>query len=108
VYDRLNSIDVSMSYVTSLNIAKEMKRGTKLLPTDHIRKGNVIRIIGDNVSMRVGVKEERQHHHGKMLNYFGSVVLVNDFSTQRGSDLLSDLWRVSRELFYFIRFEVLH
>jgi hypothetical protein len=40
--------------------------------------GKRIRLVGDNVNLTVGVRDERSNRHGKQLNYFGSAALIHD------------------------------
>jgi len=87
VYDRLNAQGISLSYVSALNIEREMKVAVKKELITAIKQDSTLRLIGDNVNVRVGVKDERSKNHGKMLNYFGNVALINNFPFTKSMSL---------------------
>ena len=54
---------------------------------DAIKCGKRVRLVGDNLNMTVGVRDERFDRHGKMLHYFGSAILIHDFTFPSASHI---------------------
>jgi len=52
-----------------------------------VRSGKSFRLVGDNVNLSVGVRDERADRHGKLLNYFGSAALVYDLNFPAASHI---------------------
>lgn len=79
VYDRLNTLGMSLSYNSSLNLIKDCNVAVHRKLCKAIVERKQVSIVGDNINMKVGVRDERIGHSSKMLNYFGCAIHVNDF-----------------------------
>ena len=80
VFDRLQVIRVSTSYQTALKIIEEIGHHNNDTMVKGIKDGHNIRIVGDNINVKMGVKYERSDHHGNMLNWFASAVILQETS----------------------------
>ena len=75
----------------SLNILNNLSSCTHQRLINEIKKGKYVRLVGDNLNLKIGTKDERSSRQGKMINYFASVALVYDFnrSTQTPQSLMN-------------------
>ena len=69
-----------MSYSTSLNILYNLSSCTHQRLISEIKEGKCVRLVGDNLNLKIGAKDERSSRQGKMINCFASVALVYDFN----------------------------
>jgi hypothetical protein len=80
MFDRLEPVGVCLSYCCTERLIESIRTDFDSSLVDAVRNGKRIRLVGDNVNMTVGVRDERADRHGKQLNYFGSAALVHDFN----------------------------
>lgn len=74
VYDRLNHVNMCISYPGTLSLITEIS-STHTVPLQKwIADGAVIKFWGDNVNMKQHVRDERSDHQGQMLNTFSVLV----------------------------------
>ena len=71
---------MSTSYQTALKIIEEIGHHNNDTVVKGIKDGHNIRIVGDNINVKMGVKYERSDHHGNMLNWFASAVILQETS----------------------------
>jgi hypothetical protein len=73
---------VTTSYTGANRIIEEVGKHNHDEVVEFVREGGKIRLIGDNISIHVGVKHERLNHHSNMLNWFASAIITqgNTFS----------------------------
>ena len=72
MFDRLNALGITMSYSTSLNILYNLSSCTHQRLISEIKEGKCVRLVGDNLNLKIGTKNERSSRQGKMINYFAS------------------------------------
>lgn len=70
------------SYTGASRIIDEVGKHNHDEIVDFVRDGGKIRLIGDNINIHVGVKNQRLNHHSNMLNWFASAIITqsNPFS----------------------------
>jgi hypothetical protein len=76
VYDRLRLLGICLTYDTTTTLLDNLKGDYNKLIVEAVKAGKKIRFVGDNVNFKVGVRDERSGHHGKLMHYFGSAVLI--------------------------------
>jgi hypothetical protein len=45
---------------------------------DHVKRGKRLRLVGDNVDVKIGVKHERKDKHDHLVHWFGSLALLDE------------------------------
>ncbi|KAK3102170.1 hypothetical protein FSP39_009302 [Pinctada imbricata] len=76
VFDRLNVMGITGSYASANRLVEEIGKHHQDRVVDKIKDGFPIRIIGDNLNVKLGVRHERGDYHGTMYNWFSSAVIV--------------------------------
>jgi len=79
VFDRLEPVGICLSYCCTERVIDGIRVDFDKSVVEAVKEGKTIRLVGDNVNLSVGVRDERSNRHGKMLNYFGSAVLIHKF-----------------------------
>ena len=62
-----------MSHRTSLNILYNLSSCTHQRLISEIKECKCVRLVGDNLNLKIGTKDERSSRQGKMINYFASL-----------------------------------
>ena len=108
-FDRLEPTGVCLCYTRSQHLIDGIRGDFDAKVIEAVRNGKNIRLVGDNVNLTIGCRDEREDRHGKMLHYFGSAVLIHDlhfpesttvapqmdYKTLKATDLLPDTKDVS-------------
>ena len=80
LYDRLNRPGICICYTRRKKLLDEFKGEFDAKVIEAIIEGKKLRLIGDNVNYYVSVRDERSTRHGRMMNLFGSAILIRELS----------------------------
>jgi len=77
-FDRLEPTGVCLSYTRSQLLIDAIRGDFDAKVIDAVRNGKKIRLVGDNVNITVGCRDEISDRHRKSLHYFGSAVIIHE------------------------------
>ena len=76
MYTRLNNVGVLASYPARVKAVKEISKLHKVPAEEWLTKGMDVKIVGDNVDKKVGVRVLRSDHRGDMVHMYSMLVLT--------------------------------
>jgi hypothetical protein len=113
VFDRLNRLGLSISYGHSLRILDSFGGYYIDYLRAAVRNGLAFRIVGDNINWMSTVHDERADHHGKLVNGFCSVAILQtvffeDMSSQSAGPAVPEDYLLASADLVLLRRLIIH